>query len=1027
MWSLPAILFLQSFLSFSSLSIPGVNVTPTVNSKNELPGISYDCKALLDIINKISMSLQVKDKAILYLKNIEKKVEEIKRYQSGENTECFYYSMKQSILEIQNTARALYELTEPYHAILSNTLRRLILECIASFERELNKKLEMPVAEREVLKMKTKRLHAEQSYITRQGELQKKLIEHLVKLKQLLMEAGKPSPCCYISYAWPTEENKKEEYWIQPFLSILYDHLTAAGVRVIMDIRDNKPGNSIYKFMGQYHDGNYIILVGTESLLQKHYNITSHVVQTELNIIYDRFEQDQKQYGYSRTYPLLISGTLATSFPEIYSRYRTVRDARETGYLLMLRRMLDWIYEQQIIKVGAEYKNLWRVFDKSCPGLSKQADSQQIEQELRIGYHLQRLDCLKQDLKFQTVQVQEQAKHSPAVTAEMIGALIQSQGSSPQLLYNEYGQQFQRPSITPDFIERQKLWKHIIAYFDQSNQQVLTLSLYGLGGMGKTELAKYYYLCPPRPYALRAWFNAEDKALLYSQYVDLARANGIEFERAMPIQKQARQIKNWLETQKDCLLVYDKVPNAKQLEGLLPKQGKHHILITSRNEVDWPIHQKLDVDIMEEDEAIALVNRIAGPQDSEIKLKELVKTLGYLPLALAQAGAYMAEKQTTIGDYLIVYRKYQSLIMNDGTLARNPTHEPLWGTFNMDFKTLKADCPSALRTLKQVSWLDASVVPELLLKTMLKDTKDKSRDLIWDEVKRHIGHYSLIHIHTERHQLIMHQLLQDILRSTQGKLERRKILKKIVVSIKSIYPERAKTIEDVAMVRLLLPHIETVLSHLKNFFNECERANLNLEFNLGDAYETIGNYIKAKENFYDDLLIKQKKYKDYRIKAKESVNMGNHPDIATALGRLGRICNYLGEYQEALRYLEQAFEMNKIVYPDNHPAVASSLRSVGKVYRSLKKYDEALTSLHQAFDMFKQIFKDENHRDIAVTVESIGDVYKDSKQYEKALNCYQDALTIYQKLYPDKADHPDIQKIKGNIAKLEEEKQKGPS
>lgn len=377
----------------------------TAISKSDLPKILYDHRALLDVMNEIPMSPQVKEKATQYLKSIEQNVNDINRYLTQEHVEHFYQPMKESTLNIHNIASALYELTKPYHLTLSNALKKLILQSITLFEISLNKKLEMPVADKESLILKSKRFYAEQSYIARQKELQKRLMGHLNQIKQLLAETGNPAPRCYISYAWPSKENFEQEYWVQPFLSTLYSHLTTAGIRVLLDVRDNKPGDSIYKFMEQYHDGNYIILIGTESLLQKHYSAGTPAVQTELSIITRRFEQDQKQFGYSRVYPLLISGTLHTSFPEIYDKYRTVRDAREMGgYLHMLQGLIDWIYEQRIIKTEPAYTNLWRAFNNTFQGLPKDADVSMINQELSLGYHRQSLASLKQDLQLQDTQ-----------------------------------------------------------------------------------------------------------------------------------------------------------------------------------------------------------------------------------------------------------------------------------------------------------------------------------------------------------------------------------------------------------------------------------------------------------------------------------------------------------------------------------------------------------------------------------------------------------------------------------------------
>ncbi len=313
-----------------------------------LPEIPYDRLRLENIIKNFEMSVDVKSQIMDYLKNIENKISKIGILQSEAHIEDFYQSIKSAIDEIRRAALAMNELAKPYDQSLANSLKELLLSWINPLQAELNKRMEMPVVDRDELDLKTKHLYAEQSFISRQAPLQQTLMQHLGGLKELLLVSGHPVPRCYISYAWPSEQHKAQGYWVQPFLFVLYDHLKAAGIRVVMDIRDNNPGDSIYQFMKQYHEGNYIILVGTESLLQKHYGKGAHAVQTELSIINNRFEQDQSQFGQSRIYPMLISGTIKSAYPEIYDKYRTVRDARDAGYVGTLKKLIDWIYEDSV-------------------------------------------------------------------------------------------------------------------------------------------------------------------------------------------------------------------------------------------------------------------------------------------------------------------------------------------------------------------------------------------------------------------------------------------------------------------------------------------------------------------------------------------------------------------------------------------------------------------------------------------------------------------------------------------------------
>lgn len=390
------------------------SVIPTTTPLS-LPKIPYDKEELTEILEEIPTSSIINKQIAAQLSIIEGKVSAIYRHQAKKNPADFYQAMKTALLEIKNAADELFRLTKNVDQTLANTLRQVILKWVTPLEVKLEKRLEMSADNRAELELKTKHLYAEQSLVSRQPDLQTALMGHLEKLKTLVLAPDKTAPRCYISYAWASPEHKTHEYWVQPFLSILYDHLTQAGIRVVMDIRDNKPGDNIYHFMERYHDGNYVILAGTESLLQKHYAIAAHAVQTELSIINNRFEQDQKQFGQSRIYPLLISGTIKTVYPEIYDKYHTVRDARDQGYLGTLKKITDWIYETNIFQHPLEHANLWNGFFEQMKGLPKEG----VEQELALNYHRQRLDALRQDIQYQNVQAEKaKTNASKALSAD---------------------------------------------------------------------------------------------------------------------------------------------------------------------------------------------------------------------------------------------------------------------------------------------------------------------------------------------------------------------------------------------------------------------------------------------------------------------------------------------------------------------------------------------------------------------------------------------------------------------------------
>jgi len=133
----------------------------------------------------------------------------------------------------------------------------------------------------------------------------------------------------FICYAWPDLKKEKHLEWLQPFLKGLRQHLHQAGLALVkLDIVDNPPGGSIEEYMRSAQTSDFVILIGTESLLFKHEGSGISAVCTELVYIRRKREADHKA-GKHRVFPLLVSGIYPKAFPAEYDRYNTVKDWKE--------------------------------------------------------------------------------------------------------------------------------------------------------------------------------------------------------------------------------------------------------------------------------------------------------------------------------------------------------------------------------------------------------------------------------------------------------------------------------------------------------------------------------------------------------------------------------------------------------------------------------------------------------------------------------------------------------------------------
>ena len=125
---------------------------------------------------------------------------------------------------------------------------------------------------------------------------------------------------------------------------------------------------------------------------------------------------------------------------------------------------------------------------------------------------------------------------------------------------------------------------------------------------------------------------------------------------------------HWIGSLKESyIMVFDNadVLSPAELEAYLPPGKGGNILITSRNSTMRNLtspESSLEVTEMQQDDAIELLLKASylGPSSMEFQAKasEIVKELCCLPLAIDQAGSYIASGATSIGDYLAKYSEH---------------------------------------------------------------------------------------------------------------------------------------------------------------------------------------------------------------------------------------------------------------------------------------------------------------------------------------------------------------------------------
>ncbi|KAJ7028620.1 P-loop containing nucleoside triphosphate hydrolase protein [Mycena alexandri] len=177
-------------------------------------------------------------------------------------------------------------------------------------------------------------------------------------------------------------------------------------------------------------------------------------------------------------------------------------------------------------------------------------------------------------------------------------------------------------------------------YFAQDMEKQYIYVLHGLGGVGKTQIALK--------------FIPESSCFTNIFFVDASTVEAINtgFKNIAKLQcvgDVSNDAVKWLVTQyEDWLIFFDNADNPKlDLHKFPPRCNHGNIIITSRNPELRVYGSDSPVSGMEQEDAIALLLKSGAvhqiTSSDEKRAADIVKVLWYLPLAIVQAGAFIAK------------------------------------------------------------------------------------------------------------------------------------------------------------------------------------------------------------------------------------------------------------------------------------------------------------------------------------------------------------------------------------------------
>lgn len=551
---------------------------------------------------------------------------------------------------------------------------------------------------------------------------------------------------------------------------------------------------------------------------------------------------------------------------------------------------------------------------------------------------------------------------------------------------------------TPSFTGRTDELKKIAAALASGDTAALTQSaaVQGLGGVGKSTLAREFAWQHRDDYAGVWWFNAE-KAQgveswpgVESGFIDL----GATFIRGLDqMQDRTAAAKQGLSLiaeagfEKPWLLVFDNVDDAKVLKTWVPKTGAR-VLVTSRLGAWGSGVKPVDVGSWPREDAVAYLLKETSEYRSDLtaaKATDIAEALGCLPLALSHAAAYLRENtNATAKSYLAAITAH---MQNAPEGADYPT--AVFATFKAQIANAEQKAPGATAILSLSAFFAPDDIPEELFQ---QDPSLYPPDLgavIADPLalERAIGtldRLSLIDFNATNRTFSVHRLVQMAVRDQIASPEWATSSLNILAVV---WP--TSEFADWPKIDRIVAHALTILRTTP------DRTDVALTRLLNEAA-----YYLAQRAEYDQA---EALYRRCLILS-ERIFGPNDPRVGTVSNNLAGIYRDQGRFELAEPLYDRDIDIIEQSSGPNAPALAMTLSNQAHIYVNTNRVELAEKFLIRSYEIMESTFRPD-HPNVGKAANNLAAFYVGQNEFDKAAPLYEQDLQVCVKehgwLHPD--------------------------
>ncbi|MGW7421066.1 FxSxx-COOH system tetratricopeptide repeat protein [Streptomyces sp. NPDC054813] len=545
------------------------------------------------------------------------------------------------------------------------------------------------------------------------------------------------------------------------------------------------------------------------------------------------------------------------------------------------------------------------------------------------------------------------------------------------------------PRRNTRFTGREPLLNDAFHLLQSSEPGAGVLTLHGMSGVGKTQLAaEYVYRFGPE-YDVVWWVNAESRATYRRVLAELAPKLGLSTgdeygERLRAVRdclRRGNPFSRWL-------LILDGADEPDQIWDMVPT-GPGHVLITSRN-TEWSEHNSklLEVPVYGRDESVAFIRRRA-PRLTEPEADELAEALEDLPLLLDQTAGWLNDSDLSVEDYIALL---------DGGVDQDVVR--VSADFPVTFQTawsillnkLRDTVPESVDLLRLCTFFAPGFIPVRMLREMSHDDLPEQitglldNPLLWNKAINQLRQYSVVRLESHEvgvdealspgagESVYLHRMVHQVVGKDMPEQDRREFIDVVRRALAEADPGRPTDTRNWEAYAELIPHLKYA-----DVLNSTDRKVQTLVLNCLRYMYFAGEYTAGWK-------LARRALDTWRELLEDS-----HPRIWDVTYHYANLLRAAGRLEETEAIERAAANRLREERGERDLDYLRVLMGLAADVRALGRYDETLALDEQLYPMYRELLGEQDSRTLNA-LNNWGYTLRLMGRYQQALDIAQRTL-----------------------------------